>query len=432
MGIVFRLAKKNKKNICDGIVGNAVLARFRAHDIDLYAKTGVFAPEKFTDHGGNTRITWADGKVVIPRLGPKDSAARKVLAEVRDRLDEIERNVNDAYADLSAIGKKPWNTWLQEIIEGQTNSSQFCGTLADILEIYIKDGHAKVSYGTLKHYMVLLNTIRKYESENRITWMLDTITPRDLERFAAYVQNGNSKNYVASVMKKFRTFVRWANGMNKNDRIEPLTTNNPFDLYTIDTELYGTPCYITVDERNRIYTAPMPSRHLAVQRDIFVFQSVVGCRVSDLLSRTKNDVVNGALEYIPRKTKDGRPITVRVPLNNIALEILERYSDCGERLLPFISAQKYNDAIKEVFKAAGVTRMVTILNPKTRMEEKRPINEVATSHMARRTFIGNIYKKVKDPNLVGKLSGHKENSRAFARYRDIDDDMARELVALLE
>lgn len=52
--------------------------------------------------------------------------------------------------------------------------------------------------------------------------------------------------------------------------------------------------------------------------------------------------------------------------------------------------------------------------------------------MARRTFIGNMYKKVKDPNLVGSMSGHKEGSKAFARYRDIDEEMKRELIDLLE
>jgi len=52
--------------------------------------------------------------------------------------------------------------------------------------------------------------------------------------------------------------------------------------------------------------------------------------------------------------------------------------------------------------------------------------------MARRTFIGNIYKKVKDPNLVGALSGHKKGSKAFARHRTIDDDMKRELIEMLE
>lgn len=76
--------------------------------------------------------------------------------------------------------------------------------------------------------------------------------------------------------------------------------------------------------------------------------------------------------------------------------------------------------------------MVTILNPTTGKEEKRPINEVASSHMARRTFIGNLYKKVKDPNLVGALSGHAEGSKAFARYREIDDEIKKEVVSLIE
>lgn len=48
----------------------------------------------------------------------------------------------------------------------------------------------------------------------------------------------------------------------------------------------------------------------------------------------------------------------------------------------------------------------------------------------RQTFF--VYKQVKDPNLVGALSGHKEGSRAFARYRDIDEEMKNELVKMLE
>jgi integrase len=67
----------------------------------------------------------------------------------------------------------------------------------------------------------------------------------------------------------------------------------------------------------------------------------------------------------------------------------------------------------------------------TRKEVQRPLNEIASSHLARRTFVGNLYKQVKDPNLIAKLSGHCEGSRAFARYRDIDEDMRRELVDML-
>jgi len=60
------------------------------------------------------------------------------------------------------------------------------------------------------------------------------------------------------------------------------------------------------------------------------------------------------------------------------------------------------------------------------------LNEVASSHLARRTFCGNLYKKVRDPNLVGALSGHADGSKAFARYRDIDEEMKTELVKMLE
>ena len=76
--------------------------------------------------------------------------------------------------------------------------------------------------------------------------------------------------------------------------------------------------------------------------------------------------------------------------------------------------------------------MVTELDTLTRTEKKVPINEIASSHMARRTFIGNIYKMVRDPDLVSSLTGHAEGSRAFSRYRTIDMDIKKDLVKILE
>lgn len=234
-------------------------------------------------------------------------------------------------------------------------------------------------------------------------------------------------NTISGMMKKLRTIFIWAID---NDK----TTNNPFKKYAIEDCVYGTPYYITIDERNKILNTNL-SRHprLSIQRDIFVFQCLIGCRVGDLYALTKDNLIRGAIEYIPRKTKDGRPITVRVPLNSVAREILDRYARYeGPSLLPLIAEQQYNKAIKRIFLAAGLKRKVTILNQLTRDPEQRPIWEVASSHLARRTFVGNLYKQVKDPNLVGALSGHKEGSKAFARYRDIDEDMKVDLVKLLE
>ena len=143
--------------------------------------------------------------------------------------------------------------------------------------------------------------------------------------------------------------------------------------------------------------------------------------------------MDGVLNYVPRKTVDDRPVLVRVPLNQTAAEIVARYADLpGDALLPFISKQKYNDAIKRCFLAARLRRPVSVLDPVTREEVKRPLNEVASSHLARRTFIGNLYKQVADPNVIGAMSGHSEGSRAFARYRTIDDEMKAGLVGMID
>lgn len=235
-------------------------------------------------------------------------------------------------------------------------------------------------------------------------------------------------NTIVTTFKRLRAFFNWCNA-------QGLTDNRPFARYSgVKSERYGTPYYLTRAERDHIAEFDLTARPaLAVQRDIFIFQCLIGCRVSDLLRLTPANIIAGAVEYIPDKTRGERPEVVRVPLHPRALALVKKYAFEVEdgRLLPFISAQKYNDAIKAIFTACGVTRMVTVLNPTTGREEQRPLNEIASSHIARRTFVGNLYKQVKDPNLVGKLSGHREGSRAFVRYRDIDEDMKRGLIDLL-
>lgn len=261
--------------------------------------------------------------------------------------------------------------------------------------------------------------------------------PRIFEQYPAETRKARKSrrpfpkgdNTIINIFACLRTFFHWAIE-------EGLTTNNPFVKYKgKTTEHYGTPYYITLEERDRIADFDLSAnKSLAVQRDIFIFHCCIGCRISDLMRLTPANIINDAVEYIASKTKGERPNVIRVPLTQRAKDILERYKgeDSEGRILPFISSQKYNVAIKKIFKECGITRIVTILNPTTGGEEQRPINEIASSHLARRTFVGNLYKKVKDPNLVGALSGHKEGSRAFSRYRDIDDDMKKELIGLME
>lgn len=255
--------------------------------------------------------------------------------------------------------------------------------------------------------------------------------PPTLDKDGNVVPKGMPKprgqNSIADMMLRFRSFIIWAND-------NEYTTNNPFKNFTIGEIVYGTPIYITNEERNRLLEADLSdNKELETQRDIFVFQCLIGCRVSDLYKMTYKSIIDNAIEYIPRKTKEERAITVRVPLNDTAKQLIAKYKDYERgTLFPYNTEQDYNRKIKDAFKRAGLDRMVTVIDQQTREEVQKPLYTIASSHMARRSFIGNIYKKVKDPNLVGALSGHKEGSKAFARYRTIDDDMKKELISMLE
>ena len=394
-----------------------------------------------------------------------DNKKQEIKAKVIFDADERE-NITTRIANRKSLIREIYNgtvakdgltsEWLDVEIDKRRNPEKYnldCPqNFFEAFDEFLE--RRKMTEMRYRGFCVVVRALRRFElyeqraRHESFLLSLESITPDTLQDFEEFLRNEHlfaekyrsiyeavpesrtpqprGQNTINGIFTKIRTLFHWANDTGK-------TVNNPFRKFKIEESVYGTPYYISINERNRLYNTNL-RRHssLAVQRDIFVFQCLIGCRVGDLYKMTKENVINGAIEYIPRKTKEGRPVTVRVPLNSIASEILDRYKDCGDRLFPFISEQKYNVAIKRMFLAARLTRPVTIINSTTREPEVRPLNEIASSHLARRCFVGNLYKQVKDPNLVGALSGHKEGSRAFARYREIDEQMKTELVKMLE
>lgn len=234
-------------------------------------------------------------------------------------------------------------------------------------------------------------------------------------------------NAIYSIMKRFRTICNWC-------VLTGRLTVSPFTKHSLKECVYGTPFFLTTDEMTRLYNHDFSETpKLAVQRDIFILQSNLGMRIGDFYSMTQDNIVQDAVEYIPSKTIGASGKVARIPLTPRAKEIIDRYHIDGQRsIVPLISEQHYNKAIKEMLRLAGINRVVTTLNPTTRVEEKHPIWEVASSHMARRNFIGNLYAMVKDPDLISSMTGHVEGSKAFARYRTIDDSIKRSVLKALE
>jgi len=315
-------------------------------------------------------------------------------------------------------------------------------TFADFIQKY------KISDVRKKNYKVILRTLQRYEiyvcsSRKKKRIALNDITNDTLSHIEYFFKNENEiakdnpklyqkipesrqpkprgDNTISDMMTKMRTFFIWCY---KNK----LIPHNPFLNYKIKGCVYGSPIYISLDELQQIYEADLSARPaLAIQRDIFVFHSMVGCRVSDLMRLTWQNINNDSIEYIQNKSKHIRSNTIVVPLNITSQEIIQKYKG-GNKLLPFISEQKYNKAIKEVFKLAGITRKVIILNSLTQQEDHVPINTIASSHMCRRNMVGNLYQIVQDTAIISSMTGHSPNSRAFNRYRRIENEVKKSVI----
>lgn len=411
---------------------------------------------------------------------------RKVGNDIKYHED-VERKLNGlkSYIQLKlneTDKKQITKVWLSDLIDRYLHPEKYQLqddakdlTLYTLAETYLTQ--KQFSYDHTKGFRVLVRAVARYEGfrryeassvverrnlsevladDEKFKFDPETVTRDDIEDFRDYLRNekelsskynrlfkvmlenypaniksgyheieGRGDNAIIKLMKKLKAFFGW---LYDTGRI----TNKPFDGIKIGSEKYGKPYYLTKEERNKIEQTKMPTAHLEVQRDIFVFHCFVGCRVSDLRKLTERNIVNGVLSYTPHKTKDDGTTSVvaKVPLHPKAMELINKYrgKDKQGRLFPFISDQKYNDAIKQIFTIAGITRNVEVRNALTGEMEIRPINELASSHIARRTFVGIAYKQVADPNIIGKMSGHVEGSKAFVRYRDIDDDMLKDVI----
>ena len=470
-------------------------------DMVLRAKTHLFIQPKYFE-------LQKEGHVVLGEIVVKSKIASPEVIqakEVRNKIEEMCR----LFEERISI-EKPENInrdWLQQQVDqyvfGDNSPKNVVAvklkSFFDHFDDYLVA--SQFSESRRKHFLVLYRALQRYGLYRKYEISFDTFAPAivaDFERFLrkehtffvedkkaagkdtkldvailvpvpkyeaifekfpeCRVPKQRGDNYIKGLLIILRTFFIWANNTGK-------TQCNPFRERQIKDGVYGTPVFITDDERRQIYETDLSyDTRLGQQRDIFIFQCLIGCRISDLYSMRRSNIITEktskgdrkCISYIPRKTKDGNPITVHVPLNATALEILKKYdymknevlvdnrysrenlskaikgkiqaSNSDAPLFPLIAQQRYNEYIKEVFKACGITRIVSVINPTTGEIEQKSIADLASSHLARRTFVGNLYNKVQDPNLVGSLSGHKEGSRAFARYRTINIDIKADLI----
>lgn len=443
MGIV--TPKKGKLNTADVKETNTAKAEINSFIARLLAVCNAI-----TSHGGEANHETITEALQATDNIPTDSITFDVIQSNKRKTQLMQAKSNMSFFDW-------YNTFIEDhgknLSKGRVNRLKVVERMLGRYEAFVRatdkgrknfrlniDEIDKETVEDIHDYLV--NEKSLSEEYPNIFAKLVKLNPVQQSSDRKQVIGERGRNVMVNHMKVIKEFFNWLN-------TQGITDNKPFAKIKLEPEKYGTPYYLTLEERNFIADADLSHYRaivkaaggkakevetLEVQRDIFIFHCCVGCRVSDLIRLTPANIDNGVLTYIPQKTKGESQREVRVPLNNRAISLVEKYQgkDPKGRLFPFISPQKYNDTIKDILRVCGINRVITKPNSVTGAEEQHPIWKVASSHMARRTFVGNLYKEIQDPNLIGSMSGHVVGSKAFARYRAIDDDTKKSVVSLID
>ena len=398
-----------------------VLVRFVASKTEAWrGKTGVWIKPD----------NW-DARQGFPRNNRRDQDDIAECRRVQGKLDALSAFLAKKYNEDTTHGGK----WLTEALSGlvwgkdgllNTTLQDFAAMdMAESATLMTDEGEGKAFLKvTARAYRSLAKKMEAYEDRYGKV-KVGEFDARHMARLLDFGRDeyGLSDNSVYGMRVNIMRWWHWCRAK------DPTLSDMAAASVNVRSKAYGTPYYLTKEQRDKLYEAPMPDMEAEEVRDAFVLQCLIGCRISDMRTLTSANIHGDRIEYIARKTLHSNPQTISVPLHRIAREIIAKYAG-REILAPaaLLHHQSYDNRLRRAIKASGIDVTVTVRDCHTGEPKQVMLSEVASSHMARRTFVGCLYENGFRESDICSMSGHKEGSLSIQRYRRVSDERKRLMI----
>ena len=347
----------------------------------------------------NPKVTAKDGKHLLNGLLNKLSEVCEYSynLELKNGIPEpqtLKRYLVSFLNQNEDPGQKPDQTTLFQLIDRFISG-----------EIKNK-GRAK-SRGTLQNYRAVQKHLQDFQVKTRGKIDFDTINLDFFYKYSNFLKKDLklAQNTVKKDITILKVFLQEAVDLGFTNNLQ--FKHKKFTIEEENTDAV----YLTEAEIISIYNHNF-SHHKKLEqvRDLFVFGCFVGLRYSDYSDvRPENIVtIDGELfiKLVTKKTKE----EIICPTNPIVNEIFAKYASNANRLPKSFSNQKFNDYVKDLSRAAGMTTKGRLAN-----HPERELWECISSHTARRSFATNYYLQGFPTIDLMKITGHK-TEKAFLKY----------------
>ncbi|GGK72060.1 tyrosine-type recombinase/integrase [Rufibacter glacialis] len=333
------------------------------------------------------------------------------LDKYRKKVQDI---FNDALLNDIRLTKEYVQNQLDDAFLTLVRSRNFFEVFGEFTEMYLSSKAMR----TYKKHNTALNFYKEFESSTKYELRFDTINLDFFDKLQKYafisrVDDGKkacSDNYFAALVASLKTFLRWADerGLNRFDSYKK------FKASERDVDII----YLTFEELMFLNDFVFKEDELTKVRDVYCFGCYTGLRYSDLNTLNSSHIKGKTIIKTIVKTKE----TMRIHLNDFALDIIKKYDGSPYYPLPKIVEPRFNKLIKDCCKEAGIKQPQTITKYSggKAKEFTLPKYELITSHTARKTFTTLSIEDNVNLKALKSMTGHKKDA-SFNKYINITE-----------
>lgn len=272
-------------------------------------------------------------------------------------------------------------------------------SILDVFDEYIKNLEKLIDIETTKVSVAKFYQTKKHLQSfiwykfKKNDYMLKQLKDNFITEFEFYLKAEKKFKHhtIYKTIQRFRQIVKYAVAKDYIFKDPFMLHKNPKPKKEV--------IYLSPKELETLSNHKFSQKRLENVKDMFVFCCYTGLAYNEMSALEKKHVEVGFdgfewIKIIRKKTNK----EVSVPILNKAKEILNKYEDDSEKLLPIISNQKFNSYLKEIAEIVGIQKNLT-------------------HHLARKTFATTVLLYNDVPmEIVSELLGHSEMSVTQAHY----------------
>ena len=359
--------------------------------------------------------TWHQDKQNVRRNNPNSLT-------INLELNKIKVKINDLFLILK---DKTKTEFIYELDLAFKKDKKTIETLIDLFETFIDEREKLNDYkfGTIQVYKTTLNKL-KFINLKSSEFVLDNIGYDFFTKFINFYNEHNNQNTTVhksfrnirhvmywGLSKKFHQNYNFATELSKVIKNYDFQTNTKFSL--------------TKEQLDLLENFDFKSEALNYYRDLFIIQTYLCLRYSELSQISKKNISNDIIKVYSTKDKE----MLIKPLLPKIKKLIEKYDFETNK---FISDQKYNKKLKQLFRIAEINEDILYYKVYGKKHEAHvsSMDEIMSNHISRNTYISLSLGFGLTEKEVMEVSGHKNvktlqgyskttQQRAFDKSREI-------------